>query len=155
MYKEFFILPLILVFSHGLNHWPTSFPRSENQNPNLFWSGMIIAALVALTTLKTTTKDVALSCDQTNEWKGFMQITFIMYHHYHTTYVYNSPRFTDLEKRGASFRSMVAKQPRETGLNRAGMSTLANFLRSKSHSIATRCPDVLSQKTGAFPIPSL
>ena len=92
MYKEYFILPLILVVSHVLNHWPSSFPRNENQNPDLFWSGMIITVLAALTTLKKSEKDQVLSRDQTNEWKGFMQIAFILYHYYRATYVYNEIR---------------------------------------------------------------
>lgn len=92
MIKHFVILSAVLCYSYILNQWPSSFPRKENQNPDMFWSGMIITTLAALTTLKKSEKDQVLSRDQTNEWKGFMQIAFILYHYYRATYVYNEIR---------------------------------------------------------------
>ena len=92
MHRKYFILPLVLVVSHVLNRWPNSFPRNENQNPDLFWSGMLLTAFAALATLTKSEKEVVMSRDQTNEWKGFMQITFILYHYYRATYVYNEIR---------------------------------------------------------------
>lgn len=92
MIKHFVILATILYCSHVLNQWPSSFPRNENQNPDMFWSGMLLTVLAALTTLKKSAKDQVLSRDQTNEWKGFMQIAFILYHYYRATYVYNEIR---------------------------------------------------------------
>lgn len=41
---------------------------------------------------KKSDKAQVLSRDQTNEWKGFMQISFILYHYYRATYVYNEIR---------------------------------------------------------------
>ena len=88
----YIVWPFILIFSYILNNWPTSFPRNQNQNPDMFWSAILIAILFATTTLTKSDKDQVLSRDQTNEWKGFMQIAFILYHYYRATYVYTEIR---------------------------------------------------------------
>ena len=72
MIKHFVILSAVLCYSYILNQWPSSFPRKENQNPDMFWSGMIITTLAALTTLKKSEKDQVLSRDQEGD-KGCHQ----------------------------------------------------------------------------------
>tara|TARA_B100000902_G_scaffold397063_1_gene459733 strand:- start:2044 stop:3135 length:1092 start_codon:yes stop_codon:yes gene_type:complete len=92
MLKNFIIFTVVLLLSYVFNNWPNSFSRNENKNADIFFSFMIITVLAALTTLQKLDKDEILSRNQTNEWKGFMQISFLLYHYYRATYVYNGIR---------------------------------------------------------------
>lgn len=88
---------IILVIAYIGNNWKYSYPRNDNHNPAMFWV-MNIALLVAgALTWKHDIKESArgvqlLSRSQTEEWKGWMQWAFIMYHYYRMYAVYNEIR---------------------------------------------------------------
>lgn len=87
---------LVLVMAYCINNWPVSYPREQNHNEFLFWV-MTIAVMggSAYTTLqhKPNKRGVQLlSRAQTEEWKGWMQFVFIMYHYYRNRTIYNEIR---------------------------------------------------------------
>lgn len=87
----------ILAIAYAINNWPVSYPREENHKEGLFWcliAGLVVAAVC---TMKhepdSTNRGVQLlSRDQTEEWKGWMQFVFIMYHYYRNRSIYNEIR---------------------------------------------------------------
>jgi N-acetylneuraminate 9-O-acetyltransferase len=89
--KEFLMaqaqVAVILALAHVGNTWPNTYPRNDNHNPLMFWVINIILLVVSILTLKHDEKGSArgvqlLSRPQTEEWKGWMQFAFIMYHYY-------------------------------------------------------------------------
>lgn len=87
---------VILGIAHLGNNWPQSYPRNDNHDPRMYWimvGAMLLAALASIRRdKKTSTRVVMLSRSQTEEWKGFMQWAFIMYHYYRMFSVYNEIR---------------------------------------------------------------
>jgi len=99
--KEFVMaqvqVAVILVIAYIGNNWPVSYPRNDNHDPTMFWvmnGGLFIAFLATLKHDKeASSRGVQLlSRPQTEEWKGWMQWAFIMYHYYRVYYVYNEIR---------------------------------------------------------------
>lgn len=88
---------VILAIAYIGNNWPTTYPRNDNHDPKMFWV-MNAALLVATILTLKHNKDASsrgvqlLSRPQTEEWKGWMQWAFIMYHYYRVYYVYNEIR---------------------------------------------------------------
>jgi len=98
--KEFFLnqakVIVILAFACFCNQWEPSYPRNENHNMPLFWISHVVLAIATLLTWthvpardSTSTKVTPLSRCQTEEWKGWMQFAFIMYHYYRAWSAYN------------------------------------------------------------------
>jgi len=89
-------IAVILGVAYIGNNWPESYPRNDNHNPRMYWvmtGGMLLAALASIRRdKKTSTRVVLLSRAQTEEWKGWMQFAFIMYHYYRMYSVYNEIR---------------------------------------------------------------
>jgi hypothetical protein len=83
---------VVLIWSNILNNWPESYERKLNQNKDLFWSCVFIMILVALLTARPVKKPGILNREQTDEWKGWMQIMFLLYHYYRGTWIYNEIR---------------------------------------------------------------
>jgi len=83
---------LILLWTWRLNHWPTSFPRNENQNMDLFLAVGLCMVVVTACSISPVTRPGLLNRHQTNEWKGWMQLIFLLYHYYRATWVYNEVR---------------------------------------------------------------
>ena len=87
----------ILFIANLGNNFPNSYPRNDNVNPTMFWvvcGGMAVAALA---TMKHVDSDPRrgvqlLGRAQTEEWKGWMQFAFIMYHYYRMFSAYNEIR---------------------------------------------------------------
>lgn len=82
----------ILLYTKILNEWQDSFDRKQNQNLDLFTSCVLLTCMTAGMTLKKTEKPAVLGREQTNEWKGWMQIMFLLYHYYRGTWIYNEIR---------------------------------------------------------------
>ena len=89
------VLVVLLIAWMGDNFEP-SYPRNENHNMTLFWFFHVILAVAAAfswtyTAPKDPTSDrvTLLSRPQTEEWKGWMQFAFIMYHYYRAWSAYN------------------------------------------------------------------
>lgn len=99
--KEFLMaqaqVVVILALAHIGNTWPDTYPRNDNHNPLMFWVANGVLLLAALLSMKHDEKVSSrgvqlLSRPQTEEWKGWMQFTFIMYHYYRQYSVYNEIR---------------------------------------------------------------
>ena len=89
----------VMLWAWKLNTgWPApelSFPREENASPEHFWSFVGMAFIICMVTLKRDPKDKSgqyINRNQTEEWKGWMQLMFLMYHYYRARYVYNEIR---------------------------------------------------------------
>jgi len=88
---------VILVIAYIGNNWPVSYPRNDNHDPTMFWAMNAALFVASIATLKhdknASSRGVQLlSRPQTEEWKGWMQWAFIMYHYYRVYYVYNEIR---------------------------------------------------------------
>ena len=86
---------VVLLIAYIGDRWPNSYPRNDNHNPSMFWAANIVLLILALASMKNipTTRNVQLlSRPQTEEWKGWMQFAFIMYHYYRMYTVYNEIR---------------------------------------------------------------
>ena len=88
---------IILLVAHLGNIFPNSYHRNENHDPTMFYvvcGVMIAAALATLKREETNPKRGVqlLSRAQTEEWKGWMQFAFIMYHYYRMYLAYNEIR---------------------------------------------------------------
>lgn len=85
----------VLAVAYAMNNWPISYPREDNHNEFLFWTMMMLLLGATLYTLKhepNTRRVQLLSRAQTEEWKGWMQFVFIMYHYYRNRTIYNEIR---------------------------------------------------------------
>ncbi|CAD7973516.1 unnamed protein product [Amoebophrya sp. A120] len=83
------------------NEWPYSFQRNKNVSPTGFWTGCLLCLLLTMASVKnrrtlakdpTRYKTTLLCREQTEEWKGWMQWVFILYHYYRARFVYNEIR---------------------------------------------------------------
>jgi len=86
---------VVLLIAYIGNNWPKSYPRNDNHNPTMFWLMNISLWIAAAATLKHDTSSnniVILNRNQTEEWKGWMQFAFIMYHYWRMFSVYNEIR---------------------------------------------------------------
>ncbi len=98
--KEFFLsqakVVLVLAVARIGDNWNPAYPRNENHNMTLFWALHVVLFIVAAATwTHTAPRDPSsnrvsfLSRPQTEEWKGWMQFSFIMYHYYRAWSAYN------------------------------------------------------------------
>lgn len=62
------------------------------RDPRYFWGLWVLILGVALLTMRKTEDSKPLSREQTDEWKGWMQIMFLMYHYFDEKEVYNAIR---------------------------------------------------------------
>jgi len=87
----FFCTALLFVVSaytwrkhdHTVDSTPKSIPDGSNE---------AVAATSAKPVVEPNDKTEILNRDQTEEWKGWMQFMFLLYHYYHAEPVYNSIR---------------------------------------------------------------
>mmetsp|Transcript_65768 Transcript_65768/g.77307 ORF Transcript_65768/g.77307 Transcript_65768/m.77307 type:complete len:488 (-) Transcript_65768:201-1664(-) len=85
----------ILLIAYIGDNWKESYPRNDNHNPQMFWimnACLLVVALASWRHKPNPRGVVLLSRAQTEEWKGWMQWAFIMYHYYRVFYVYNEIR---------------------------------------------------------------
>jgi hypothetical protein len=98
--NEFFLsqakVALVLAVAYISDRWEPSYPRNDNHNMTLFWAFHVVLAIVAVATWThtpprdpTSSRVTLLSRPQTEEWKGWMQFAFIMYHYYRAWSAYN------------------------------------------------------------------
>lgn len=77
---------VILAVAHFGNVWEPAYPRNDNHDPKVFW---IVNALLAVGTVLTwqwkassvgrsggSPRVVMLGREQTEEWKGWMQVSY-------------------------------------------------------------------------------
>eukprot|EP00930_Biecheleria_cincta_P044594 TRINITY_DN3068_c0_g2_i1.p1 TRINITY_DN3068_c0_g2~~TRINITY_DN3068_c0_g2_i1.p1 ORF type:complete len:582 (-),score=68.55 TRINITY_DN3068_c0_g2_i1:117-1862(-) len=69
------------------------FPKAKKvYDPGQFWMLWALICFVALCTVRKLGDSKLLSREQTDEWKGWMQIMFLMYHYFAEKEVYNAIR---------------------------------------------------------------
>lgn len=85
-------LGVLLLFSYMCEHYPL-FPHSAKiHDMDMFWLvhlALFIASVWKLEKSKTTD---LLNREQTEEWKGWMQFSFLMYHYFSAHETYNAIR---------------------------------------------------------------
>lgn len=82
-------LGAILTFAYMCEKHPLFTPGEKDHNLDIFWSlCMILLVVSILNVRKSKTSDV-LNREQTEEWKGWMQVGFLMYHYFSVHEVYN------------------------------------------------------------------
>lgn len=96
LYAQLQVIVIVVIAYIG-NTWPVAYPRNDNHDPTMFWlanAGLFVAMIVTLKhDPNASSRGVQLlSRPQTEEWKGWMQWAFIMYHYYRVYYVYNEIR---------------------------------------------------------------
>jgi len=98
--SEFLVTQLkmlvVLAFAYVGNTWDPSYERNENHNMSMFWLMnllLVVGAFLTWTHKPPSNvekgKVTLLSREQTEEWKGWMQWAFIMYHYYRAFSAYN------------------------------------------------------------------
>lgn len=87
---------LILAVAYIGDNFDPSYPRNENHNMTLFWAFHVVLLILAAATWTyrpprdpESDRVSFLSRPQTEEWKGWMQFAFIMYHYYRAWTAYN------------------------------------------------------------------
>jgi N-acetylneuraminate 9-O-acetyltransferase len=90
--SELFYTGLVMGLTYVCeNHW--IFEHSKKfYSRDLFLFVLIIFFAYALYTIKPVHDLTLLGREQTEEWKGWMQFIFLMYHYFHAEEVYNSVR---------------------------------------------------------------
>jgi N-acetylneuraminate 9-O-acetyltransferase len=89
---ELFITGCIIIATYIFeNHWIFEHSQKEYSR-DLFVFVCLIFFIYALYTIKPITDLSLLGRDQTEEWKGWMQFIFLLYHYFHAEEVYNSVR---------------------------------------------------------------
>ena len=90
--REIFITGCIIILTYIFeNHW--FFEHSQKEySRDLFMFVLIIFFAYAIYTVKPIQDLTLLGREQTEEWKGWMQFIFLLYHYFHAEEVYNSVR---------------------------------------------------------------
>lgn len=65
---------------------------SKVQDPASFWAVWLVICVLALFTVTRISKPRILAREQTEEWKGWMQLQFLMYHYFVQVDLYNAIR---------------------------------------------------------------
>lgn len=69
------------------------FPATERTySRDLFWFLVLLLVAVAAGLTRKETADKILNREQTEEWKGWMQVMFVWYHYFKATETYNAIR---------------------------------------------------------------
>jgi hypothetical protein len=103
-------LVTVLLYTFLNEFAPLFAPTTKSYSADVFWFICSIVGLIALATMRTATlpsrpvqaagslppsppaDQAVLSRDQTNEWRGWMQFMFILYHYQRAEPVYNAIR---------------------------------------------------------------
>eukprot|EP00281_Chroomonas_sp_CCMP1168_P023820 CAMPEP_0206222214 /NCGR_PEP_ID=MMETSP0047_2-20121206/5838_1 /ASSEMBLY_ACC=CAM_ASM_000192 /TAXON_ID=195065 /ORGANISM="Chroomonas mesostigmatica_cf, Strain CCMP1168" /LENGTH=941 /DNA_ID=CAMNT_0053645019 /DNA_START=140 /DNA_END=2965 /DNA_ORIENTATION=+ len=80
---------VILFFAYCCEHYPLYPPGERLWDRDTFYFLMIIYAIAMVLTIKEGKQTDILNRDQTEEWKGWMQYIFLMYHYYSAAETYN------------------------------------------------------------------
>lgn len=90
--SEFFRLGCIMAFTYICEKHPYYPHSSKHYSRDLFVFVLIIFFAYAYITIKPVTDLSLLGREQTEEWKGWMQFIFLLYHYFHAEETYNSVR---------------------------------------------------------------
>jgi len=85
-------LATILAFVYLCDRTELFSKSKKVYNPTQFWVVWALVCLAAFGTMRQLMSEKALQRDQTDEWKGWMQIMFLMYHYFAEKEIYNAIR---------------------------------------------------------------
>lgn len=83
---------LIMVFFYFCDYYKGLPPGERTYNRDLFLFILLVILLGGLYTTQVSDKDVHLNRCQTEEWKGWMQVMFVLYHYFKAAETYNAIR---------------------------------------------------------------
>ena len=86
------ILGLILFYAYLCEHHPPHAHGDKHYDRDQFFFFVLLLFVFASFTIRAGPSDDLLSRDQTEEWKGWMQVSFLLYHYAHAEEVYNAIR---------------------------------------------------------------
>ena len=87
--KDLMLVGTIMAFTFVCERYPVFEHTIKHYDRDLFGFIVLIFFMYAWYT-RAPTKDLTLlSRDQTEEWKGWMQFIFLLYHYFHAEEVYN------------------------------------------------------------------
>eukprot|EP00514_Thraustochytrium_sp_LLF1b_P008198 CAMPEP_0184536834 /NCGR_PEP_ID=MMETSP0198_2-20121128/16674_1 /TAXON_ID=1112570 /ORGANISM="Thraustochytrium sp., Strain LLF1b" /LENGTH=937 /DNA_ID=CAMNT_0026930049 /DNA_START=75 /DNA_END=2888 /DNA_ORIENTATION=+ len=91
--SELVVFGGLLVYIWGCENIPLFDHGNKEHTPDFFWFICLMVLLFALGSMEhhPQVNDV-INRDQTEEWKGWMQTVFLLYHYFHEEEVYNSVR---------------------------------------------------------------
>mmetsp|Transcript_42103 Transcript_42103/g.131826 ORF Transcript_42103/g.131826 Transcript_42103/m.131826 type:complete len:920 (-) Transcript_42103:866-3625(-) len=90
--REFSRLGAIMIFTYVCEHFPFFPHAAKSHDMDLFWSLTAALFLAAAFTVRKSKSTDLLHREQTEEWKGWMQFMFLLYHYLHAGEVYNAIR---------------------------------------------------------------
>jgi hypothetical protein len=90
--SELFRTGLIMTLTYMCEKHPFFPHSSKSYSRDLFLFVLIIFFGYAFMTIKPVHDTSLLGREQTEEWKGWMQFIFLLYHYFHAEEVYNSVR---------------------------------------------------------------
>lgn len=92
--QDIFVFGAILLYIWACENRPLFEHGEKWHSLDLFWFLTFALLLLGVATLKEDHKPTGdlLNRDQTEEWKGWMQVMFLLYHYFHINEVYNAVR---------------------------------------------------------------
>ena len=90
--SELFRVGCIMALTYLCENYPLFDHSKKSYSRDAFLFILVIFFGYALLTIKPTSDLSLLGREQTEEWKGWMQFIFLLYHYFHAEEVYNSVR---------------------------------------------------------------
>lgn len=85
-------LGAILAFAYICENHPPFTPGDKDHSMDMVWGLSLLLLIVSLFNIRTSKGGEILNREQTEEWKGWMQFLFLMYHYFSAHEIYNPIR---------------------------------------------------------------
>ncbi|CAM9317992.1 unnamed protein product [Scytosiphon promiscuus] len=85
-------LGLLITFAYMCEHHPPFSHSKKVHDMDMFWCVALMLLVSSLLNVRKSRGGDVLNREQTEEWKGWMQFMFLMYHYFSAHEVYNSIR---------------------------------------------------------------
>mmetsp|Transcript_16076 Transcript_16076/g.19550 ORF Transcript_16076/g.19550 Transcript_16076/m.19550 type:complete len:467 (-) Transcript_16076:82-1482(-) len=83
---------VIMAIVYGCDRTRLTGKGAKFQSRKAFWTVWLIICVIAVSSLRASQRPRILSRDQTEEWKGWMQLMFLLYHYFAEAELYNAIR---------------------------------------------------------------
>ncbi|CAM9997888.1 unnamed protein product, partial [Phaeothamnion confervicola] len=87
--KEFCKLGALLVLAWLCEHRPLFDHQKKTHDMDMYWFMAFALAVISFANIRKSKGGDILNREQTEEWKGWMQFAFLMYHYFSASEVYN------------------------------------------------------------------
>ncbi|EKX36256.1 hypothetical protein GUITHDRAFT_79030, partial [Guillardia theta CCMP2712] len=87
--KDIVLLSLILLFTYQSEYYPVFPHLAKEHDMDMFWFATLLFLAYSFTRWQKSRTDDLLGREQTEEWKGWMQFMFLLYHYCAASEVYN------------------------------------------------------------------